>query len=50
MSGRAAKGAGIGELDSSIAKTPNIRCFVAKLHLPRFTRFLGIILPSFDSN
>ena len=28
---------------SSIAKTPNIRCFVAKAHLLRFTRFLGIL-------
>ena len=35
---------------SSIAKTPNIPCFVAKLHLSRFTRFLGMIFPSFDSN
>ena len=35
---------------STIAKTPNIRCFVVKLHLSRFTRFLGMIFPSFDSN
>ena len=26
-----------------MAKTPNIRCFVAKLHLSQFTQFLGII-------
>ena len=51
---RAAKSAGIGELDSSIAKdlidNENIHSFVAELHFPRFTRFLGIIFPSFDSN
>ena len=53
---RAARSGGSGELDSSIAKDlndsedPNIRCFVTKLHLSRFTRFLGMIFPSFDSN
>ena len=30
---------------SSIAKTPNIRCFDAKLHLSRFTRFLRGNIP-----
>ena len=30
---------------SSIAKTPNIRCFVAKLHLSRFTRFFRGNIP-----
>ena len=30
---------------SSIAKTPNIRCFVAKMHLSRFTRFFRGNIP-----
>ena len=30
---------------SSIAKTPNIRCFVVKLHLSRFTRFFRGDIP-----
>ena len=30
---------------SSIAKTPNIRCFVVKLHLSRFTRFFRGNIP-----
>ena len=33
------------EPGSSIAKTPNIRCFVAKLHLSRFTHFLRGNIP-----
>merc|ERR1712012_1442200 len=35
----------VREWGSSIAKTPNIRCFVAKLHLSRFTRFLRGNIP-----
>ena len=33
-------GKGLPRRISSIAKTLNIRCIVAKLHLSRFTRFL----------
>ena len=35
---------------SSIVKSPNIRCFVAKSGLSRFTRFLGVRFSAFDSN
>ena len=34
---------------SSIVKSPNIRCFVAKSVLLRFTHFLGVRFPAFDS-
>ena len=35
---------------SLIAKSPNIRCFVAKSGLSRFMRFLGVRFSAFDSN
>ena len=35
---------------SSIVKSPNIRCFVAKSGLSWFTRFLGVRFSAFDSN
>ena len=35
---------------SSIVKSPNIRCFVAKSGLSRFTRFLGVRFSAFDRN
>ena len=46
--------AGLAVIDSggpsSIVKSPNIRCFVAKSGLSQFTRFLGVRFSAFDSN
>ena len=52
--GRPAEVAGPAVIDSggplSIVKSPNVRCFVAKSGLSRFTRFLGVRFSAFDSN
>ena len=51
---RSCGNAGTAFLDSggptSIVKSPNICCFVAKSGLSRFTPFLGVRFSAFDSN